>query len=149
MQQTLLLLILFVVEATVFLCCTHKHVHNFISNFFIYRFFLKKNSVWHKNLSNYFNTAATKKRARCGGFQCRMGSLVGRPQRPSVHSLPGRAEDGDGVFSTMKTENSKWTRAKKLRKWSKGFYLSKPLSHFWRGSIPIFTITQLGDYRRP
>lgn len=59
-----------------------------------------------------------------------MGSLVRRPQRPSVYSLPGRAEDGDGVFSTMETKDSKRTRAKKLRKWSKAFYLSKSLSHF-------------------
>lgn len=36
-----------------------------------------------------------------------MGSLVGRPQRPLVYLLSGRAEDGDGVLSTVETKDSK------------------------------------------
>lgn len=68
--------------------------------------------MWHRNLSNYFNTAAaTKKRANCGGFQCRTRSLVRRPQRPSVRSLPGRAEHG-GVLSTVETKDLKMYRGK-------------------------------------
>lgn len=61
-------------------------------------------------------TQQQQRKARCGGFQCRMGSLVGRPQRPSVYLLSGRAEDGDGVLSTVETKDSKCTGAKKLKK---------------------------------
>lgn len=71
--------------------------------------------MWHKNLSNYFNSS-NKEKSQVWGLPVQNGSLVGRPQRPSVHSFPGRAEDGDGVCSTMETRKFKMDKGRETKK---------------------------------
>lgn len=79
--------------ATVFLCCMYRHVHIFISNFFIYRFFLKKKKSFPCG-TKIFPIILTQQQRKEQGVEAssaEWGPLLGGPKgHQCIHFLGGQ-----------------------------------------------------------